>query len=43
MLNNLCFNKNVFNEVINNSGVRPPYNKVFNWAEALPKNIGIYV
>ena len=39
MLKNLWFNKNVFNEVVNNSGVRPPYNKVFNWAEALPKNI----
>ena len=39
MLKNLWFNKNMFNEVVNNSGVRPPYNKVFNWAEALPKNI----
>ena len=29
----------MFNEVINNLGVRSPYNKVFNWAEALPKNI----
>ena len=32
-------NLNLFNEVINKSGVRSPYNKVFNWAEALPKNI----
>ena len=29
----------MFNEVINKSTVRSPYNKVFNWAEALPKNI----
>ncbi len=29
----------MFNEVLNNSQIRPPYNKVFNWAEALPKNI----
>ena len=29
----------MFNEVLNNSKIRPPYNKVFNWAEALPKNI----
>ena len=28
----------MFNEVINKSAVRAPYNKVFNWAEALPKN-----
>ena len=39
MLNNLWFNRQMFNEVINNLGVRSPYNKVFNWAEALPKNI----
>ena len=35
----LCFNIIMFNEVLNNSQIRPPYNKVFNWAEALPKNI----
>ena len=29
----------MFNEVIQNSRVREPYNKVFDWAEALPKNI----
>ena len=29
----------MFNEVINNSKIRAPYNKVFDWAEALPKNI----
>ena len=28
----------MFNEVINKLKVRAPYNKVFNWAEALPKN-----
>tara|TARA_A100001011_G_scaffold400052_1_gene511971 strand:+ start:336 stop:1742 length:1407 start_codon:yes stop_codon:yes gene_type:complete len=29
----------MFNEVMEGSLVRKPYNKVFNWAEALPKNI----
>ena len=29
----------MFNEVKNNSKIRSPYNKVFDWAEALPKNI----
>ena len=28
----------MFNEVMNNAKVRAPYNKVFDWAEALPKN-----
>ena len=28
----------MFNEVINNSTIRSPYHKVFDWAEALPKN-----
>ena len=32
----------MFNEVVNKSTVRSPYNKVFNWAEALPKNIIFY-
>ncbi len=35
----LCFNIIMYNEVLNNSQIRAPYNKVFNWAEALPKNI----
>ena len=28
----------MFNEVLNSKGIRDPYNKIFNWAEALPKN-----
>ncbi len=30
---------NMFNEVMNGSLIRKPYDKVFDWAEALPKNI----
>ena len=30
---------NMFNEVMQGSLVRKPYNKIFDWAEALPKNI----
>ena len=39
MFLNLCFNNIMFNEILNNDKIRAPYNKVFNWAEALPKNL----
>jgi len=29
----------MFNEVMKGHSIREPYSKIFNWAEALPKNI----